>query len=125
MPVFAGYLILFVHSVLFNRLLALFAPSDVAGFGVAYRIQNIVLMPAIAIGIALAIHVNRIVAARRHEHTYRYISTAMGLSLAVFATLSGVVFVAREPLARLVTGDAAVIASATSISSTWVRHTWY
>ena len=112
MPVFAGYLILFVHSVLFNRLLALFAPSDVAGFGVAYRIQNIVLMPAIAIGIALAIHVNRIVAARRHEHTYRYISTAMGLSLAVFATLSGVVFVAREPLARLVTGDAAVIASA-------------
>lgn len=112
LPVFASYLILFAQMLLFNRLLALFAPAAIAGFGVAYRIQNIVLMPAIAIGVALAIEVNRMVAAKEQEGVFGFLATALGTSLALFVGLGGLVFAGRELLPGLVADDQGVVAAA-------------
>ncbi len=112
MPVFVGYLALVAYSLLFTHLLSLFSPDDIAGFGVAYRIQNLVLMPGIALGVALAINVNRLVAAHEERQVYRFLSTALAISFGVFAGLAGVVFVGRDALVALVTNDQSVVAAA-------------
>jgi Na+-driven multidrug efflux pump len=112
LPVFSGYLVLFLNSVLFTRLLALFSPTEVAAFGVAYRVQNIVLMPAIAIGIGLAIHVNRMVAAHQADRAHDFITTALATCLAVFVCLAAIIFPARDALVGLIIGDPSVVASA-------------
>jgi Na+-driven multidrug efflux pump len=112
LPVFAGFLILFVQTSLFNRLLALFSPVDVAAFGVAFRIQSMVIMPAIAMGIALAFHVNKLAVSHEHGQVHRFLTTSMGISVGVFMVLGGLVFVGREALPNLITQDPAVVAGA-------------
>jgi Na+-driven multidrug efflux pump len=112
MPVFVGYLALVAYSLLFTYLLSLFSPDDIAGFGVAYRIQNLVLMPGIALGVALAINVNRVVAAHEEDQVYRFLSTALTVSFSVFVGLAAVVFAGRELLPALITTDPSVVAAA-------------
>ena len=112
LPIFGGYVILFSNSVLFNRLLAIFPPSAIAGFGVAYRIQSIILMPAIALGIGLAINVNRLVAAEQREQVHAFFSTALSFSGVLFVVIGLAVFFGRSLLPRLVTSDETVIAAA-------------
>jgi Na+-driven multidrug efflux pump len=109
LPVLAGFLILFVQTSLFNRLLAQFSPADVASFGVAFRIQSMVLMPAIAMGIALAYHINRLAASAEHGEVHRFLSTSICVSLSIFVAMAALVFLGREALPRLVTQDADIV----------------
>lgn len=111
-PVSASYLVSFINGLLFTHVLALFSPDALAGFGVAYRIQNLVTMPAIAIGIGLAITVNRMVAAREPEHVQSFMSTTLVATFTLFACLSVIVFSLRSVLTELITGDTAIAAAA-------------
>jgi Na+-driven multidrug efflux pump len=111
-PVFVGYLALVAYSLLFTHLLSLFTPADIAGFGVAYRIQTLVLMPGIALGVGLAINVNRLVAAHEEYQAYRFQSTALKISFMLFVGLGGAIVVGRRFFPALVTTDQSVIAAA-------------
>lgn len=111
-PVSLGYLLLFVNGLVFTQILARHSALDVAGFGVAYRIQNLVLMPAIAIGVGLAITVNRMVAAGRPEPVPAFLSTTLLLAVTVFAGLGALLFAVRGPVTGWLAGDPAVAGAA-------------
>ncbi|WP_395375200.1 MATE family efflux transporter [Marinicella sp. W31] len=112
LPVLAGYGVMFMHVLVFNKLLAMFGPNDIAGFSVSHRLQNIALMPAIATGIAIAIHVNRLRSNNAADLSPSYIKTGVLSSFAIYFLISFVIFTFRESLIGLITSDADVIAAA-------------
>lgn len=111
-PVSLGYLLLFGNGLVLTRILAGYAPDTVAGYGVAYRIQNLALMPAIALGVGLGITVNRLAAQRQGERVGRSVSAALGLSAVLFAVVGLACWWARDACAGLLTGDPAVARAA-------------
>ena len=54
-PVFLSYIILFGYYFILNRLLVLVNPDQVAGFGMAFRVQNFLILPAVSVGSGLAV----------------------------------------------------------------------
>jgi len=58
-PVWASYFIIFVSLSFTNTILNTFGHTVLSAYGLAYRIQSMVLFPAIALGSALAISVNQ------------------------------------------------------------------
>lgn len=58
-PVWASYFIIFVSLSFTNFMLSIFGHSILSAYGLAYRIQSILLFPAIALGTALAISINQ------------------------------------------------------------------
>jgi len=59
LPVFLTYSAITLMLLVINKLLMPFGNEILAGFGLAYRIQVIALLPAISIGVALGILVNQ------------------------------------------------------------------
>ncbi len=55
LPVLASYLVIFSSLFFINLVLSKFGPAVVVGFSIAYRIQNLIILPAVALGSALAI----------------------------------------------------------------------
>ncbi|TQF72939.1 MATE family efflux transporter [Pseudoalteromonas luteoviolacea] len=111
-PVFFSYLVMFLNLFLLNKLLATFSQNDVAGFGVAYRIQNIILMPAIATGVALGVHANRLKASGEFALVRRFINVAMGSVLLIYVVVSPLVFVYKEFLLSLLTNSSTILKAA-------------
>jgi len=111
-PVLAGYGIMFAHILIFNKLLVQFGPDDIAGFSVSHRLQNIALMPAIATGIAIAIHVNRLRSNQQAGLSPRFIRTGVLSSFVVYLGISWIIFAFREPFIGMITDDAAVVEAA-------------
>jgi Na+-driven multidrug efflux pump len=111
LPVCAGFVVAFGHSLGFTHIVALFSPTDVAGYGIAYRIQNVVLMPAIALGVGLAININRMTAAREPTPLTRFLPVTMLLTTALYGGVGTLLFVGRSVVAQLSTGDAATAAA--------------
>ncbi|RUR19909.1 MATE family efflux transporter [Legionella sp. km535] len=58
-PVLLTYLLIFSSLFFINAALSYFDESILTGFSVAYRIQNIAILPAITLGTAIAILVNQ------------------------------------------------------------------
>ncbi|ADU10037.1 multi antimicrobial extrusion protein MatE [Micromonospora sp. L5] len=111
-PVSLGYLLLFGSGLVLTRILAGYSPLTVAGYGVAYRVQNLVLLPAIALGVGAGITVNRLAAQRRGGRVGPSVVAAVGLSAAVFAVVAALVWLLRGPGTGLLTGDPAVARAA-------------
>lgn len=112
LPVCFGYLLIFADSLLFTKLLAHYSPTEVAGFGAAYRIQDVALIPAVAIGIGLAVNVNRMVAAGDPQDVTRYLSTTIRFGFALFAVIALVTFTGRDLISGWMTGDQEVAQAA-------------
>jgi MATE family, multidrug efflux pump len=107
-PVSLGYLLLFGNGLVLTRILAGYAPTAVAGYGVAYRIQNLALMPAIALGVGLGITVNRLAAQQRGGRVGPSVTAALALCTVVFAVVGAAAWLARDAGAGVLTGDPAV-----------------
>ncbi|HKT03593.1 MAG TPA: MATE family efflux transporter [Rugosimonospora sp.] len=107
-PVSLGYLLLFANGLVLTRILAGFSPTVVAGYGIAYRIQNLALMPAIAIGVGLGITVNRLAAQEQDGRIGPSVTAALALSASLFVVLGVAAWLGRDAGAGLLTGDPAV-----------------
>ncbi|MGH3159883.1 MAG: MATE family efflux transporter, partial [Streptosporangiaceae bacterium] len=112
LPVSLGYVVLFGNSTVFTRILATFSPTDVAGFGIAYRIQNLLLLPGIAIGVGLALTVNRMVAAERPEKVGGLATTVVLASFAFFALLAGLAYATRDLTTSVMTSNSLIAGAA-------------
>lgn len=59
-PVFISYLIMPISLLIFNDILSNFGEDVVASFGIAYRLQSLFMLPALAFGVAAGILSNRL-----------------------------------------------------------------
>ena len=110
-PVLLGYLFIFSSLFFINATLSHFNVAVLTGFSIAYRIQNIAILPAVTIGTAIAILSSkaRIIKQSDEEQTIQLTGLLFCLSL-YFIIALGVYFF-RYGLMSLVTKDLAFIKS--------------
>lgn len=91
-PVALSYVLIFVSTFFFNKIVSPFGEEAIAGFGVAYRVQTMVLIVAISLGSAIGIIINQNIGGERLERAYdaykKGIQTAfylyLGIGIAVY-----------------------------------------
>lgn len=111
LPVSASFLTIFGFLFVFNHLVSFFGKAEVAGFGAAYRIQSFVVLPAIALGTALAILINRAIVSGEFPLIRRYFLTGIALAFAIYAAVGAGVFLFQKPLLRFFTSEPSEIAA--------------
>ncbi|RJL55508.1 MATE family efflux transporter [Pectobacterium carotovorum] len=111
-PVAGSFLLLFGFLFSFNYLVSFYGASEIAGFGIAFRIQSFVILPAIALGTAMAIHANNAIADQNFSRIRQILFAGVGLSAALYLVISVLVFLLQERLVMLFTRDETVIVPA-------------
>jgi Na+-driven multidrug efflux pump len=110
-PIFGTFVLLFLANSAQLRLLARFGDSVVAGFGIGYTTQTVVIVPAIGLGTALAILINQ-----SGGRSGRFVGATVrrGLVLgASFYALAGTgLWLGAGAIARFAAGSAPVATSA-------------
>ncbi|WP_244590660.1 MATE family efflux transporter [Xenorhabdus mauleonii] len=108
-PVAGSFLLLFGFLFSFSYLVSFYGASEIAGFGIAFRIQSFVILPAIALGTAMAIHTNNAIAGQNFSLIRQILFIGVGLSAALYLVISVVVFLLQERMVILFTRDENVI----------------
>lgn len=109
-PVSASFVVLFLVNSLLLRVMAPFGERAVAGFNLGYTVQNMVILPAVGLGSAIAITMNQWRAAGRPDVAERALRRGVVLVLGSYLPAGAAVFLARGPLARTLAADPAVAA---------------
>jgi len=93
---------------------SLFGKEAVAAYGIAIRIEQIVLLPAIGLNVATLAIVAQNNGARLFDRIRETLSTALKYGAVTTALGAVVVLAAAEPMMRLFSGDPLVIATGTT-----------
>lgn len=83
-PVFLSYLVMFIGFTLFNSTLTQYGVDVVSGYGVACRLQLLVILPAIGLGSAMAILINHRIMLNKHNGILRTILQGMSVSSIIY-----------------------------------------
>ncbi len=89
-----------------------FGSAAIAAFGIAIRIEQIFLLPAIGITVATLALTAQNNGAKRYDRIREIVQTALFAILGIMSVASLVIFFGRTPLLRFFTDDADVIAFA-------------
>lgn len=101
-PVFLVYCMIPVSLYYFNYVIAQFGSSASSAFSIAYRLQNIVILPAIAIGIAAGILMNR----ENNYHEKNHIEySALLLCTLIYSIVAILIFANRSHVSSWFTND--------------------
>ncbi len=111
-PVALSHLLIFVSTFFYNRILAPFGEDVVSGFGVAFRIQTLIILPALTFGEGISILMNQKMGAGRPKEAYLLFRTGVILCFSLYAFLSLAISLAGEALPALLTPNAVVIREA-------------
>lgn len=111
-PVMGSFLLLFGFLSAFNYLVSFFGEAEISGFGIAFRIQSFVILPAIALGTAMAICANKALARQAFAQARSVFFIGLGVAGGLYLVIAIAVFSLREELIGLFTRDPEVIASA-------------
>lgn len=76
-----------------------------AGYGVAYRIQTMVILPAISLGAALGILLNHNLGAGRNEQIYSIFVKGILNTLGIYTVISALVYLFRQQIASSMIED--------------------
>ena len=109
MPVLLSLLVIFSSLFIINSTLSYFNPSILTGYSIAYRVQNVVILPAITIGTAIAILSSKARAEgdRKEEHFIQ--STGLAICFLFYILLSGLIYYFRDNVMALVTANVELI----------------
>lgn len=107
LPVFLSYLIIFFSVFFFNKIVSYFGEAALAGFGVGYRIQTMVILPGILMGSALGILINQNLAQGQTTRVYKGFKVGLGNSFGLYLLIAVLLFLLREPLTSLLIADEA------------------
>ncbi len=100
-PLFFSYVIIFGGFATFNLLLAHYGISVVSGYGIACRLQMLLVLPAIGIGTALAILVNNQITSDKLDTRFSIILVGMGISIILYGLLSELIYSYRNQIIGL------------------------
>jgi Na+-driven multidrug efflux pump len=110
-PVLFSCLAIFSSLFFINATLSHFNPNILTGYSIAYRIQNVAILPAITIGTAIAILSSnaRVDGDKKEENHIQWIGICFCFLLYVF--IAGAIYYFRENVMALVTSDIQLINS--------------
>lgn len=111
LPVSFSFIAIFGFLFVFNHLVSYYGPAEVAGFGIAFRIQSFVILPAIALATALAILINGAIASGRFPLIRQYFRVGMTVAFVLYAAIAAAIYLFQEPLLRRFTSEAAEVAA--------------
>lgn len=110
-PVFMAYLVIFSSLFFVNATLSDFDESVLTGFSMAYRIQNIVILPAITIGSAIAILTCQARVNNDFEEEKMIRLVGYGLCFLLYLAIAIVIYRYRSSLMSMVVTDKKLIDS--------------
>lgn len=108
LPIFISYLIIFLSLFIFNTIVSNFGEDIVSGFGVAYRIQTLVILPAISLGIATGILINQRKSELDHIQIDSIFRTSILCSILLYFTISVFIFYFRNQCVLLIVSTSTI-----------------
>lgn len=84
-------------------------PAAVAGFGAAQRLDNIVLLPAMALGTAVNAMAAQNIGAGKWERVTQIVQTGILYNVTIMLAIAAALFIWAEPLVRLFIQDASSV----------------
>lgn len=111
-PVGLSHLLIFVSTFFYTRILAPFGVDVVSGFGVAFRIQTFVILPALTFGEGISILMNQKMGAGRAKESLSIFQVGLGLCFALYAFLSLSITLSGSYFPSLITTNPRVIQEA-------------
>lgn len=104
-PSGAQMLVIYAGMTVILSIVNTFGEAVVAGFGAAQRLDNIILLPAIALGIAVNAMAAQNIGAGNRDRVARITRAGLTYALGVMLAVAAVLFVFAEPLVRLFIQD--------------------
>jgi Na+-driven multidrug efflux pump len=112
LPILFSYGALFAFGLLVIRILRQFGPDVVSGFSVAYSIQTLAIVPAIALGSASAIFTNRLRGAGQVSEAATAYAVTLRLAARIYVGVAALVTALCLVLPPLISSSAAVAGAA-------------
>jgi len=107
-PVFLSYLTIFMGVFIFNGFLANMGVNAVAGYGVAHRLQTLLILPALAIGVASAIYINDCLACADVFAAKKMLRHGLLLSFVFYIVIALLTFLMSETILSYLVSEAMV-----------------
>ena len=99
-----------IGFMLLTSLVGIYGSHALAAFGVGMRINSMVMLPVIGLTMGVISFVGQNVGARDFHRARRVTSIAVRIAFAIAILLVGLIILLREPIMRVFTQDASVIA---------------
>ena len=106
-PVWITYVAIALMLYVYTQLLMPYGAIVVAGFGIAYRLQTLLMLPAIAMGVAAGILINN-----RQDHSRHVMLSMMVSCMILYSILSVIIYCSAENLIMFMTSDVSIIHAA-------------
>lgn len=108
-PVLVSYLIITCAVLFFTHLLSPYGHNVISGFGIAYRIQTLIFLPAISIGIAIGILINKNLEKQENKS---FLFDGILICALLYCIISLSIYYRADYLVSLITNDHDVIVAA-------------
>jgi Na+-driven multidrug efflux pump len=105
LPIFSIYIVIFVSLFLYNMILNHFGSEFVSAFSLSFKVQSILMLPAIAIGIATGIITNKLVQTKQQGKALAYLKFAFLLTLIVYLIISCLTHVFATSIANILVAE--------------------
>ncbi|MBD1372855.1 MATE family efflux transporter [Hazenella sp. IB182357] len=96
-PIFISYCVIFVSTFFYTKIVSPFGSDAVAGFGAAYRLHTLCILPSILLGSATSILMNQNAGAKQHIRVYNAYRVGLFYSFALYLGFSVLLFFGRVP----------------------------
>ncbi len=103
LPIFSTYVVIFISLAIYNYILSQFSDNLVSGFSLAFRLQNIIMIPAIAIGIATGILFNK--QSDTVQNRSQLLKTSLIFNILLYSILSLFFYLFRQQITTIMIHD--------------------
>ncbi|MGG0664590.1 MATE family efflux transporter [Viridibacillus arvi] len=107
-PVAISYILIFISTFFFNKILMPFGNEVVAGFGAAYRLQTIVLLIAISSGNTLGLLMNQNMGGNNLERSFEIYKKGMINIVGIYIIIGTAIFLGKDLIASFLIADGEV-----------------
>ncbi|MBD1584441.1 MATE family efflux transporter [Pseudoalteromonas sp. S16_S37] len=111
-PVFLSFMVFIVQAGVISHILSEYSATLVSAYGIAYRLQNLLILPAVAIGISIAIKVNEFRGRDEEEKANELIRNCIKSVLLMYSVFAIGVFFTNSYFVSLLTNDIGVATAA-------------
>lgn len=111
-PIFSLYIVIFTSLFIYNTVLQHFGDGVVSAFSVVFRLQNVLMIPAIACGIAVGIVMNRSAMEGDLARAISYLRSTFFCMLSVYLILAILSYIFAKEIIGLLILDLKIKAAA-------------
>ncbi|NNM59325.1 MAG: MATE family efflux transporter [Legionellales bacterium] len=108
-PVFVSYLLILSNLVFINIVLVNFGASVLTGFSIAYRIQSVAIIPAIAMGTAMAVLYSRCLYSKNYQTAEQILLVGFAGCILIYMVISVFLYINKISIIHFITSDQSVV----------------